>query len=327
MIDLAEAKKAHPSHLMIVCHLATDDCAGDRLHEALHHHRISNSVPVLFLLDGRRDALVATAVQLGADDIVDDEADEETLRQAVRDVRRKVRLQRRPSHTADASANGDLHRAGGALTSVFSAAQAGSRISRAQLADGADALVAMVRRKKIRDWISAVRTHDNATYQHCLLVAGLVATFGMSLSLTLTQQHALAQAALLHDLGKVRVPLEILNKPGELAAGERRIIETHPVVGYDILVGQGFNDALCLDVVKHHHELLDGTGYPDRLSGSQISDKVRITTICDIFAAMIERRSYRAPFAPEQAYAQLQEFGAKLDQGLVKDFSAVTREM
>ena len=325
LVALEDAGKVHPTHLIIACHMSAADASTRHLLvQAIDRHRLSKQVPLLFFVSSDQ---IATAVQFGADEIAGYELDDDGVRQAVRNARAKARTRNGSAPASPAPLASDVGRVGRSLHSVFSAARSGSAMPRQVLADGAEALVAMARRAKVRDWVDLVRSFDDATYQHCLLVAGLIADFSARLSLTLPQQHALSQAALIHDLGKVGVPSHILNKPGALTETERRIMAMHPSIGHDLLVRQSFNDALCLDVVKHHHECLDGTGYPDRLRGSQISESVRITTICDIFAALIERRPYRAPKSAENAYSDLTQLGMKLDQGLMRDFKALAQAL
>ena len=100
-------------------------------------------------------------------------------------------------------------------------------------------------------------------------------------------------------------------------------IRQHPRRGYDALAAQGGFPPEMLDVVLHHHEFLDGTGYPDGLRGDQISDIVRLTTIVDIYAALVEKRAYRLPFTHARAFAIMEEMGGKLDQQLLQAFRPV----
>jgi HD-GYP domain-containing protein (c-di-GMP phosphodiesterase class II) len=100
-------------------------------------------------------------------------------------------------------------------------------------------------------------------------------------------------------------------------------IRQHPRRGYDALAAQGGFPAEMLDVVLHHHELLDGSGYPNSLSGNQISDIVRLTTIVDIYAALVEKRAYRLPFTHARAFALMEGMGGKLDQQLLQAFRPV----
>ena len=95
-------------------------------------------------------------------------------------------------------------------------------------------------------------------------------------------------AAMFHDIGKAKIPLAILDKPGRLDPDERALVESHPAAGYDVLKSNAGISPEILDAVRHHHEYLDGSGYPDGLCAESISDLVRILTISDIFAALIE---------------------------------------
>ena len=195
----------------------------------------------------------------------------------------------------------------------------GFALTPAVIDDGVDLASDAVRETGIRDWVRAVRLFDDATHQHCLLVAGLAAAFSVTLGLSEPDRHRLAKAALLHDVGKVHVPTIILNKPGPLTAAETAVMRTHPAQGHAMLVGGGFEDAL-LTVVRSHHEMLDGSGYPDGLKGGSIPDLVRLVTICDIYGALIERRSYNPPMVPRRAYEILQGMAGRLDGDLVRAF-------
>jgi HD-GYP domain-containing protein (c-di-GMP phosphodiesterase class II) len=101
-------------------------------------------------------------------------------------------------------------------------------------------------------------------------------------------------------------------------------IRKHPRLGYDALAAQGSFPPEMLDVVLHHHEFLDGTGYPDGLRGDQISDIVRLTTIVDIYAALVEKRAYRLPYTHAKAFTIMEQMDGKLDQHLLQAFRPVT---
>ena len=127
----------------------------------------------------------------------------------------------------------------------------------------------------------------------------------------------------MHDVGKVKIPISVLDKPGKLSPEERAEINKHPNYGAEILRMDGqFNDEI-VDLTLHHHELLDGSGYPDGLIGSQISDPVRIMTIVDIFSALIDKRSYKEAMPADAAYRLLLEMDGKLEMALVKAFEPV----
>jgi putative nucleotidyltransferase with HDIG domain len=179
-----------------------------------------------------------------------------------------------------------------------------------------------VREAKIRDWLRVVASFDDVTHRHCLSVAGLAAAFAGTLGLKDSDSRHLVKGALLHDIGKAKISLAILNKPAPLTPDERLEMDRHPALGHDMLRGESY-DPLILSVVRSHHEFLDGSGYPDGLRGRDIPDLVRLITICDIFAALIEARPYKAPKSVHEAYAILERMGPKLDADLVRAFGPV----
>ncbi|UPK39834.1 HD domain-containing protein [Bradyrhizobium sp. 186] len=175
----------------------------------------------------------------------------------------------------------------------------------------------------LSEWLTTVRRHHEGTYQHCLLVTGVAIDFGLSLGVGRTDLERLYSAAMFHDIGKAQIPLAILDKPGRLDADERAMIETHPAAGYEFLKDHENISPEILDAVRHHHEYLDGSGYPDALSGESINDVVRILTISDIFAALIEHRPYKPTMPRTEAYNILRGMTGKLEKALVISFKQV----
>jgi HD-GYP domain-containing protein (c-di-GMP phosphodiesterase class II) len=115
----------------------------------------------------------------------------------------------------------------------------------------------------------------------------------------------------------------VLDKPGKLTDEETSVMRQHPRLGYEALVAQGGFPPEMLDVVLHHHEFLDGSGYPNGLRGDQISDIVRLTTIVDIYTALVEKRAYRLPFTHTEAFATMEKMVGKLDPHLLHAFRPV----
>jgi HD-GYP domain-containing protein (c-di-GMP phosphodiesterase class II) len=128
-------------------------------------------------------------------------------------------------------------------------------------------------------------------------------------------------AATLHDIGKARIPLSILDKPGRLDPDEDAIMKRHWMVGYELLKDLSGITPEILDGVSHHHEYLDGSDTPDALTAPDISDPVRLLTIS--FAALIESRSYKAAMPGADAYKILCRMGGKLEQPLAKAFQNI----
>ena len=211
------------------------------------------------------------------------------------------------------------------LKSIFSSACLGEPLNPASINSAGGAIVGHVEAQGLAAWIDTVRTHHSLTYQHCLLVTGLAVAFGQKLGLSKADRQRLSFAGMLHDIGKARIPLAILEKPGPLNGDEMGVMKKHPQFGFDALGTVQGLPAEMLDMVVHHHEYLDGSGYPHGLHASEISDLVRIITIADVFGALIERRSYKPPFSGSAAFQILLDMGPKLDKDLVREFRPVAQ--
>ncbi|MGV8832813.1 MAG: HD-GYP domain-containing protein [Devosia sp.] len=177
----------------------------------------------------------------------------------------------------------------------------------------------------VNDWLAAVRNHHESTYQHCMLVTGVAAAFATKTGMSRDDIIRVTIAGLLHDIGKSSVPAAILDKPGALTLRETDVVRQHPAAGYDYLVKNSTIEADILNAVRHHHEYLDGSGYPDRLAAGDIDAMTRIITVCDIYAALIERRSYKAPKTHAEAIAILYGMAAagKVGTGLVREMERI----
>ena len=213
-----------------------------------------------------------------------------------------------------------------AFASMFSNVRSGKPLKLADAQRATSKIITRVGQDGLSTWLDEVRRYHEGTFQHCLLVTGIAVGFGLDVGFSGGDVSRLGMAATLHDIGKARIPLEILDKPGRLDPEEEEIIKRHPVIGYDLLKGVRGISPEILDGVRHHHEYLDGSGYPDGLSGSQISDLVRLLTISDIFAALVEARPYKAPMPREDAYQILCGMEGRLEGALVRAFRKVALE-
>jgi putative nucleotidyltransferase with HDIG domain len=270
----------------------------------------------LFVVQQHLHHMVAQAFALGATSVVRCSHEiapklaqiEETMKAAAR----------RPgvivSQTADCAR---------AFASMFSAAKQDRTINLAE-AEGTTAhVINSIERNGLSAWLDDVRRYHQGTFQHCLLVTGVAVGFALEAGFIDIDVKRLGIAATLHDIGKARIPLSILDKPERLAPDEEEIMKRHPMIGYELLKDiPGINPEI-LDGVRHHHEYLDGSGYPDHLPAGQISDLVRLLTISDIFAALIEARPYRQPMSRQDAYKVLCDMDGKLERPLVKAFRNV----
>ena len=277
--------------------------------------KISGIARRIFLVDQKARLLVVQAYALGATRVLGTAVRQAELLAQLADATPGETNSRDASHNAREAASAGAIAIGSMFSAVLSskpidvrgAKGAGSRIADSIAEDG------------LSSWLETVRRHHEGTYQHCLLVAGIATDFGLSLGLAKRDIGRLTSAAMFHDIGKAKIPLAILDKPGRLDAEERALIETHPSAGWKVLKGSAGISPEILDAVRHHHEYLDGSGYPDGLCAASIPDIVRMLTISDIFSALIEHRSYRPTMSRERAYEILQGMQGKLEMPLVAD--------
>jgi putative nucleotidyltransferase with HDIG domain len=210
------------------------------------------------------------------------------------------------------------------MVKIFDKLPAGEPLKFSDIVEAEGKILKAIKHSSLREWLTTVGCHHNGSYRHCLFVTGFAVAFAQHLGMREDDQRRLARAALLHDVGKAFIPLAILDKPDKLTDEEMEEMRKHPRRGFDALAAtQGGFPPEMLDVVLHHHEFLDGTGYPNGLRDSQISDIVRLTTIVDIYAALVEKRAYRLQFTHARAFSMMEEMGGKLDQHLLQAFRPV----
>ena len=175
--------------------------------------------------------------------------------------------------------------ASAALSQMSMAVLANAPMPVPKLAKSAKNIAQTIETEGIDNWLSAVQSHHSHTYCHTMMVTGHTISFSKQLGLPETRQYLLGLGALVHDLGKIKIPLSILDKPGRLTQDERTLVNKHPHFGREILKSRKEVPKEVVDIAVWHHEMLDGSGYPDGLSGDKIPKSVRMVTITDIYSA------------------------------------------
>ncbi len=179
----------------------------------------------------------------------------------------------------------------------------------------------VLRNKHALTSLSRIKNKDEYTYLHSLSVAALSISFANHLGLEARQIKALGVGGLLHDIGKVKVASELLNKPGPLTEAEFEVMKTHVAHGERILGDSRGIDAFSICVCQQHHERLDGTGYPRGLKAGEISEFGQIGAIVDIYDALSSERCYKRALPPTDALKKLFEWsGSYLNRNLVEQF-------
>ena len=170
-------------------------------------------------------------------------------------------------------------------------------------------------------WLTYLKQRHEYTMTHSINVCILALTFGRHMKMARDQLELLGLGALLHDVGKLRIPTEILDKPDKLNAEEFEIMKTHPVEGYKILKDDKYIPMDSLEVVHHHHERISGKGYPDNLTAEQITLMTKMASIVDVYDAITSDRCYHDGMSPYKALQNIYSWTAgHFDKGLVEEF-------
>lgn len=155
--------------------------------------------------------------------------------------------------------------------------------------------------------IMKITAHDYYTHTHSLNVSIYALSLGNHMGISGKDLEVLGMSAMLHDIGKSKVDYEIINKNGSLTDEEFDTMKAHPHLGYEIALKLGITDPRILFGIRHHHEKLNGRGYPDRINRDGISQFARIVAVCDVFDALTTRRSYKDPMSTFEAIKLMKE--------------------
>ncbi len=172
---------------------------------------------------------------------------------------------------------------------------------------------------------NAIEARDAGTQGHVQRVANLAHDLGSRMGLSKTDKKALRLGGILHDIGKIHIPDDILNKPGPLTPDERKIMEAHAEESYKICLPLKKSLGAALQAIYYHHEKLDGSGYPEGLKSLEIPMVARIMAVVDIYDALVSDRPYRKAMSPEQSLRILNEMAVdgKLDADIVGHLTAI----
>jgi putative nucleotidyltransferase with HDIG domain len=208
-----------------------------------------------------------------------------------------------------------------AMRQMFKEARLGNAVEPEQCAPLVDDVVQSINRHPDA-LLSLLRlkTADEYTYLHSVAVCALMVALGRQLGLSDEECREAGMAGMLHDLGKAAMPQEILNKPGKLTPAEFDIIKQHPRRGYEMLIETSNVSDGVKDVCLHHHERMDGTGYPDRLPAERISLLARMGAVCDVYDAVTSDRPYKAGWDPAHALSQMASWAGHFDATVFQSF-------
>lgn len=197
----------------------------------------------------------------------------------------------------------------------------GKELPYAEIQQSCEPLVEAVQSGDFKALLQGVRGHDNYSYVHSLRVATFLSLFGDHLGVKGNDMSILATGGVLHDVGKMMIPHQVLNKPGKLDADELVVMRSHVTQTIDFLENTpGLPRGVSI-IAGQHHEKLDGTGYPYGLKGVELNELARMASIIDVFSALTDRRCYKDPMSPVQAIEIMEQMGpGHLDQHFLLAF-------
>ena len=212
-------------------------------------------------------------------------------------------------------------RSRGQVMQMFAEARMGKALDTASSAALVEEVSASVfRNREALVSLARLKTADDYTYMHSVAVCALMVSLGRTLGLSDDECRQAGLAGLLHDMGKALMPAEVLNKPGKLSDAEHEIMKTHPARGHELLAESRGVAHEALDVVLHHHERIDGRGYPHGLAGDAISRLARMGAVCDVYDAITSNRPYKAGWDPAVSMARMASWQGHFDPVLFAAF-------
>jgi len=238
------------------------------------------------------------------------EAEKEKVEAELRQVAAENRVVQRVSvHNELQRARAVLSKGKAAVTSMFNEARMGKAISVSDAGPLVDEISdSIARNPEAFLNLARLKNVDDYTYMHSVAVCGLMIALGKQMGLSGRDLKDAGIAGLMHDVGKALIPNEVLNKPGKLTDEEFEIVKSHPRKGWEILnIAEGAND-VALDVCLHHHERVDGKGYPEAISGDKLTMFARMGAICDVYDALTSDRCYKRGWEPAETIRKMAEW-------------------
>lgn len=207
------------------------------------------------------------------------------------------------------------------MSKIFDQARLGKVVKTGQLEDlVADIAASVARNRSALTSILRLKTKDEYTYMHSVAVAALMVNLARELGFSDGQVRQAGVAGLLHDVGKMAVAEDVLNKAGKLTDAEFEEVKQHPERGHALLLQSGDVPAAALDVCLHHHEKVDGSGYPAGLAGEEISLLARMGAICDVYDAVTSNRPYKTPWSAAESIEKMRSWKGHFDEKLFEVF-------
>ena len=205
---------------------------------------------------------------------------------------------------------------------LFDGLRSGRPVNLDELERTSRALCETAHAEPLAGWLAALKDHHDYTYRHSMFVCEMLLHFAWNMGVKSDDLTILAMGGMLHDIGKARISTAILDKAAPLTEAERVTMMDHPAFSRAIVAQMAEIDPRVARMAVHHHERLDGTGYPDGLHDGEIDDPVRLLAIADIYSALIDDRTYKSSLPKEKAFALMEQTRGHIDTDMLARFKA-----
>lgn len=306
--------------LMIVVDVAPDNYQTISLLKNMFRSKSLINVPSFFILSSMRRREIIQANTLGATDFLSHPVDPNEYQKKLEAIANKTIEKSwenlNPTQTAALKVSLKV------FEDTFDSLKKGGQLPDSEIRESCDLLIKATAEAGIGDMMSTIRTHHTYTYRHSMMVSSYLVSFALLLGIKGQDLQNIAVGGILHDIGKANVPTKILNKPGPLDQDEWAEMKKHPEHSRKTLEQSDCHPSV-VDGCIHHHEKLDGTGYPDALKENEISDIARMVSIADVFSGLTEKRSYKSSLSKQKAYDIMITMKGHLDLDLVAAFKPI----
>lgn len=303
---------------MIVVHEGLRPNGGLKAVERIRHHKQNKFTPILFAGNSKDRFAAYNAVARGASEYVclfdHNNSLKEITHRLVNETIEQT-WEQLPEEPRKA-----LQQTAKCFKAVTEQIVHGHQIAVKEVEESCMPLVKAIETSQIAAIMDGIRNYDDYTYVHSMRVATLLALFGYGIGVKGHDLVTLAAGGLLHDVGKIKISTDVLNKPGRLNDMEWGIIRGHVNNSLDILTHSEEVTRGILVISGQHHEKLDGSGYPNGLKGGQVNELARMAAIADIYGALSDRRTYKPAIEPDKVFPILESMTSELDQHLVELF-------
>ena len=211
---------------------------------------------------------------------------------------------------------------GKVIEDIMNSARMGNALNKKQMQDQSSKIVETVLEDpQLAFSLLDLKNFDGYTFVHSVNVAVLSTAVALHLRFSQDKILSIAQGSILHDIGKAKIPLDLINKPGRLTDDEQKLMQRHPLLGVQIVTKDKINDNIIQEIIQYHHENYDGSGYPSRQQGGQSNRFASIVSIADYYDALTTKRSYKEAFEPHEAMKNIYTVsGTKFDPRVIHHF-------